>query len=442
MIAAASQPLKPTTQTVPSWGGRDSAGNKTYKLHKGQSDVMRAHARFKGAIAGTGGGKTALGPVWILERIQQHIKSGSTEPVLGLVVAPTYQIMARATAPTLVSTLMDTDLEGTYVESKNRYYLPRGLGVIWLLSADSPGSLEGGQFDWAWLDEGGQLKYDSWVAIQGRVGQKQSPVLVTTTPYGLNWLYKEFYKRWAAGDKDYYVRQWPSNSNPAYPTAEYERAKRTMSPQRAAMRYDGQFVKMAGLVYPTLEDCRVDHFDPPPGRLVGGIDWGWNNPFAAVGAALYVNEYGDDVLYVHYERYKRFTTLAEHARAIPRGHYWYADPAEPDSIASLRVAGHACRAADNSIITGIDAVSNRLYTRRLLISDRCKALFGESQLYSYPTKDDEPYGDRPIDDNNHALGALRYMVMGVDRRQIARSRGTAGRHQEQEQSDVRATATA
>ena len=426
------------------WGDIEDDGAKTFRLHAGQSDVMRATARFKAAIAGTGGGKTALGPVWMMEQIHRVMLERDTElfPIMGMVVAPTYQIMARATAPTLVEIFKGTDLEGRYVESKNRYYLPHGLGIIWLLSADRPTALEGGQFDFAWVDEGGQLSLDAWIAIQGRVGQKQAPVLITTTPYGMNFLYHKIYKPWLAGDKDYYVRQWPSNMNPAYSDEEYHRAKGSMSAQRAAMRYDGQFIKMMGLVYPDLDSCIVDPVDPPIGRLVGGVDFGWNNPFASLGGTLYIDDDGKDVLYIWYERYKRETGLGDHAAAMlpiasapaddpddpdqaPRTMMWYADPSRPDSISELRRGGLKVRKAKNDIMLGIDAVNARIYTQRLKVSRSCKALIAESEEYAFPEKDDETYGEKPVDEFNHALDALRYLVVGLDRRKLAKQKKEA-----------------
>jgi phage terminase large subunit len=411
---------------VVAWGeieGEGEAAAKVFRLHAGQRDVLMHPARFKGALAGTGGGKTVLGPIWLMREIKRCIDEGKVGKILMFVVAPTYPILARATAPTLVATFQDTDLEGRYVPSQNRYYLPHGLGVIWLLSADNPQGLEGGQADAIWVDEGGQLRYEAWLVLRSRTGQKQSPILITTTPYGTNWLYHVFYKNFLAGDPDYYVRQWSSITNPAYPKAEYDAAKASMSPQRAAMRYDGEFVRLAGLVYPELADCILEeHVDPAlysDGRRIGGIDWGWQNPFCALGATLFVNELGEDVLYVHYERYKRSTGLAEHAAALPAEHEWFADPSEPSSIHELRRAGIAVRKADNSIVVGVDAVSARICTRRLVISPRCKALIAEAEMYRYPERDDEPYGEKPIDENNHAMDALRYMVLGADKRKVA-----------------------
>lgn len=421
---------------IQKWGALNTAGEKVFPCHTAQSDILRSKARFTAAIAGTGGGKTAIGPVWIIQQIQRVIASRDTaqEPIIGMVVAPTYKVLQRATAPHLVNAFKGTDLEGRYIPSASQYTLPRGLGTIWVLSADNPDGLEGGQMDFVWLDEAGQMKFDAWVAIQGRTGQKMAPVLITTTPYGQNWLFHAFFKRWRAGDKDYYVRQWASYQNPAYPREEYDRAKKTLSPQRAAMRYDGEFVKRAGLVYPDLDRCLRNpaEVEIPGGQMWGGVDFGWNDPFAGLAGVKFIDPDGRDILYVWYERYKRFTSLGQHAQAMPPGVRWCADPSRPDSIAELQKAGHVVRGAYNDILVGVDAVNARIYSDRLWISTQCKALIAETTEYCYPEKDDETKGEKPIDEFNHACDALRYMVAGVDRLKVAES---GGHRREQEHDD-------
>ena len=97
-------------------------------------------------------------------------------------------------------------------------------------------------------------------------------------------------------------------------------------------------------------------------------------------------------------------------------------PDDSDSIAELRRAGVKVRGAKNDIMLGVDAVNARIYTRRLRISRECKAMIAESEEYRYPEEDDEVVGEKPVDEHNHALDALRYMVMGLDWRHVASQR--------------------
>lgn len=400
-------------------------GVKRYDLHKGQGDVVNSTARFTAAIAGTGGGKTAIGPIWCAKQITRILQSGrdlKLQPIVGFVVAPTYDVLARATAPTFCQVFADTPFEGEYVQSRRQYLLPNGWGVVWLLSADRPGGLEGGQIDFAWIDEGGQLKYEAWIAITGRLGVRQGPALITTTPYLRNWLFYKFVKPAEQGDKTYYVRQWSSVANPAYPKDEYERARRDMSPQRFAMRYDAEFVQMSGLVYHDIERCRHKFSAlPPQAQLYGGIDFGWNDPFVAINGAL---DPQTDILYVYRIRYKRETALERHALALCRQTEYYADPTRPDQIARLKVLGINVKANKvRDIQAGIDVVNTRIYSQKLLIHESLKPIWDEAAEYCYDKNEEsqESGGEKPIGGFDHALDALRYMIVNIDRRRALKA---------------------
>lgn len=429
---------------MPGWGDwidpNAPERGKYFPLHPGQVEILGANNRFIAAIAGTGGGKTVLGPIWCSKHIQRVQKTGKR--FLGMIVAPTYKVLARATVPTLIDTFRNTSLEGVYKEQKNLYDIPDKKvidvetgeetvipgGLIWCQGADNPGGLEGGQFDFIWADEGGQLKLMVWVAIQGRTGHKQSPILITTTPYTKNWLFSQFYKAHLNGDPNYKVVQFSSDMNPTYSSEEVERAKSAMSKEKFEMRYHGQFMTAEGLVYPGMSDACINFTKEEyhtllqqPGRFYGGIDFGWNDPFVAISGFLDAA----DVLWIWYERYKSRTPIEEHASAMPKlpNHtiVWYSDHA-PEFVNKLRKGGHTVKTAKKSIVAGVDAVNARIKTGRLkFIMNCCTATISEGELYSYPEDEDEIGGDKPDGKScdDHAMDALRYMVMGIDNKRAA-----------------------
>jgi hypothetical protein len=183
---------------------------------------------------------------------------------------------------------------------------------------------------------------------------------------------------------------------------------------------------MAGLVYPDLSAC-VHPFDlidmrreaderADEGGFYGGVDWGWNDPFAAVAGW-----WNGSKLYLWYERYKRMMTVEDHARFLPRHVQWFADPSRPDSIATCRKRGLNIRPNKvKSITDGLDAVNEWIYSERLVIHPTLVALLAEGDEYSYPQKDDEIEGDLPMDDFNHACDALRYLLANVTKRGLLR----------------------
>lgn len=417
----------PTLYSSATWGSKNEFGNKVYPVHEYQGYVLNSKSRFTAAIAGTGGGKTAVGALWSYNAIN-NVWNKFKKPSLGMIVAPTYKVLERATVPALLETFADTPLEGRYHKHLSYYETAYG-DKIWCQGADNPGGLEGGQFDWVWGDEAGQFHLTVWDALQGRTGAKRSPILFTTTPYAFNWLFNDFYQRWKSGDQDYNVVQWNSIENPTYSREEYERAKRTLTPDKFKMRYQGRFERLEGMVYPNINkiitDVTIEEILSKEGRIVGGMDFGWNDPYCAVLGLL---EDSTDILWVFYERYLPETTIESHADALPkfldRRPVWFCDH-QPEYILKMRRGGHVCRPANKAIIPGIDAVNARINTGRLLVSSqvtnkRSPAFLVEGMQYYYKNKDGTFIGDKPDPEcEDHACDAYRYMVAGCDIKKAA-----------------------
>ena len=382
---------------------------KRIELHDGQTAIMQADARFLALIAGGGGGKSFCGPYWLAGEIAK-----SPQGTFG-VGAPTYKILNRVTAPELVRAYNGTTLEGEYKASLGEYHLPTG-GIIYLTSTDIPDHMEGGQYDAWWLDEAGQMKRWVWMVVQARLGMKQGRLLMTTTPYSLNWLYSEIYLRAKEGDPDYFVSQFASISNPYYPQEEFERAKKTMDERTFALRYKGEFRKMAGLVYPDIDSwvCQLSEIEavlakarefPESVRWVGGIDWGYSNPFVALSAV----EDSDGILWVYNERCLAQTLLADHARYLDKQTVYHADPSGRQMIEEMISLDIIVEPGLNDVQMGIERVITRGKQGRLKISPQCKYLLSEAETYRY-----KEGTDKPVKEKNHCVDGLRYMVMGLD----------------------------
>ncbi len=406
---------------------------KYMPLHDYQRKMLHSDKRFNAAVAGTGGGKTVCGAVWCIRQIERAIKQYGK--CLGFIVAPTYKVLERATVPCFIDAVKGTVLEGRHLPSKSYYELPNNWGRIWTQGADNEGGLEGGQFDFVWGDEGGQFRKKVFDAIIGRTGAKEAPILITTTPYGLGALF-EWYKKWQSGDTDYNIITFASIANPAYPKTEFERAKRSMTPEKFRERYLGEFLRMEGLVYPKLQDSLITATTDEiltllslSGKSVGGIDYGWNDPFCALAGKVPSvsssdGKFIEGTLYIWYERYMSEIPLEEHAEALPKvpgqSILWFCDH-EPENTMKLKKGGFRVKKAKKAILPGIDVVNTRFYSKTIkIIKNRCPLLEAEGEMYVYePNRDDEIIGDKPIDKDNHAMDALRYLVMGLDWKEAA-----------------------
>ena len=99
---------------------------------------------------------------------------------------------------------------------------------------------------------------------------------------------------------------------------------------------------------------------------------------------------------------------------------WYADPSGATERCELRCAGFTGRAGSNALRPGIAAVSARVENGTLrVLEGRCPNLLYEASLYRYSDALGERQAEVPVDEHNHALAALRYLVSKLDERHMA-----------------------
>lgn len=268
------------------------------------------------------------------------------------------------------------------------------------------------------LDEAARVPDDLYRSVRPMLAVSQGKLVALSTPFGRRgW----FYREWIS-DGPWRRFQVTWRDCPRITPAFIDEERRALGDLWVAQEYETEFTALEGLVYPAFTSALVDAVPVLSGRRVGGIDFGWRNPFAAVWGVLD----RDDVLWITGERYRTSTPPEEHAAALKAlgSVEWWADPSGADDIDGLRRAGLCVRAANNAIRMGIAAVSGRIQSGRLRVLRRaCPELEREAGLYRYPTEAERHRdGEAPVDEHNHALGALRYLVAGIDAGYLARAR--------------------
>jgi hypothetical protein len=269
------------------------------------------------------------------------------------------------------------------------------------------------------IDEAAQVSDDFYRTVRPLRAVSRGRLICLSTPFGKRGF---FYREWQDdGDAWQRVRITAADCPRIRPEF-LEQERRSMGHSWVNQEYFCSFESLQGLVYPDFEQaCAVDAVPPLAGKRLGGLDFGFRNPFAALWGYLDA----DDVLWIMHERYLRETPLHEHVRVLPKEVTWYADPAGRQEIEALRYAGLVVRRGVNEIRAGIAAVTARLRTQRLkVLRSAVPNLLAEAQLYRYGTSRDDPAAsEEPVDEHNHALAALRYLIASIDRSFIARYRG-------------------
>lgn len=233
------------------------------------------------------------------------------------------------------------------------------------------------------------------------------------------------------GDSDYKYFHFTSYDNPFMDPEEIKKAQRELTEDRFAQEYMADFRKMEGLVY--KEFSRDKHlirgrFDPKDfyiKRKLVGVDFGTRNP----AAVLTIYETEDGQYIVGDEWYKREQTdaqTADYAAAL-EGNEYYPDPASASGVLELerkKVNVREVLKNTDSIRHGITVVRELFKSNRLYIHESCINLIAELETYRYPeSKPGKEDDEKPVKENDHALDALRYVLMMVEAR-----KGKGGTH--------------
>ena len=266
------------------------------------------------------------------------------------------------------------------------------------------------------IDEAAQVPDDIYRTVRPMLAVSKGRLICLSTPFGKRGF---FWQSWARGGADWARIEVPATQVPRIAAEFLEAERRGLGESWFRQEYLCSFEALEGLVYPTFPRCVVAAL--PRGasgseRWFGGIDFGFRNPFAAVWG--YLNH--DGVLLLTGEHYSRGKPLSYHAQKLPRHVTWYCDPAGATERVELRLAGFTIRKGNNALRPGIAAVNARIESGMLLVQeDACPNLIAEAALYRYSDDPAERHAEVPLDEHNHALAALRYLIAMIDARRMA-----------------------
>jgi phage terminase large subunit-like protein len=383
----------------------------TIKLIPGQANLLKDfHSTVLAAIAGTGGGKTSFGLIWLHSRMEAFPGYG------WLVAEPTYQMLAKillnSPDPNRLDIIKYFEQAGHHPDySAGEKILKTDFGLVYLASADNPDTMQGAAVRGSWLDEGGMMSLQAHEAAFQRRSMMAGQELITTTPYNMGWLKTEIADK--AGDL-IHVEKWASADRPGFPLEEVEKARRLLNPSIFKMRYEAAFERPEGLVYTDFD--RVKHVVSVKKdwrRVVAGLDWG----FVAPGCILVIAEDNDKRHYIIHEEYHtgitvdQWAVIAGHLKEEFKIERFYCDPSEPNNIAMFKKVLLPAVAADNAVLPGINKVIEGWRAGMLFILEGAAPhLIDELESYHW---NDKAIKDSPVKENDHAADTLRYGIAGI-----------------------------
>jgi PBSX family phage terminase large subunit len=387
-------------------------------LTEKQAEFVFAEANHAAFIGGIGSGKSFAGAERALRAAYGRVGEGViTTPNLGVITAPTYPMLEDATLRVF------NEIAEPYIASFNiskmRMTMKNGSEILFR-STEKPDRLRGPSISWWFGDEAAM--YDAKVrrVMLGRLRQfgQAGYEWLATTPRGRNWLYSAFVTN---AKENYLLVRSSSAENTFLDRSIIEMWESEYTGDFAAQELGGEFVAFEGLIYAMFDRSRHVTTRTPGAfaNVVAGVDWGFANP----GVIVVVGIDGEGVGQVVAERYQRQTrieewvTVAQQMRAEWGIKTMYCDPASPDNIKKFVEGGLPAQAADNTVLTGIQAVQNRFATGRLLVASSCANVINEAEQYAW-MENKAGVRDQPVKANDHAMDALRYAIMGIDHKRL------------------------
>lgn len=311
----------------------------------------------------------------------------------------------------------ESPLEITYKPTGQKIYF-RGLDDPLKVTSIT---VDKGVLCWVWIEESYELTSESSFdtlneSIRGEVPKELfKQCTLTFNPWNeKHWLKKKFFD---VKDKDILAKTTNYMCNEFLDESDrkmFERMKIT-NPRRYRVAGLGEWGIVDGLVYENFEEKAFDIrkvLQMNGIESAFGLDFGYtNDPSAFV--CLLVDTIRKEI-YVFDEMYKKAMTNEMIYKEIVRMGYSkekiIADSAEPKSIAQLRGLGllhiHGAKKGKDSILNGIQLIKDY----KIIIHPRCVNFITEITNYTWDKDKFDNQINKPIDDFNHLLDAMRYAM--------------------------------
>lgn len=341
-----------------------------------------------------------------------------------LITAPTYKILQQSTLPAFLKIMTGF---GEY-SKQDAVFRVHGGGTGYFRTATDPDSIVGiTNVRHAWGDEAGLYSLYFWENLQARAAFREAPIDLTTSPYTLNWLFKEIIRpkqKDPNARPDTLLIQAASWENPYMPASVIDRARITMDPRRFNAMFGGHWERMAGLVYDCFDETenQCEPLSLPSGtRYYAGIDFGFADPFVLKVRAVCPDgrHYGVDEFYKTGLTISDMVLVAKRLHAIYNFTMCYCDPSQPGSIEEFNRNGVPAVGAVNDIRLGIDRHYEMLKTRQLkYFKGKNPYTMDELDTYHYPSPEDLAPDQnakeiKPVGQNDHTMDAERYLSISL-----------------------------
>lgn len=316
----------------------------------------------------------------------------------------------RATAlRDVIEVLHKSGLYPLVHHNKTENIIKYGSNILEFFSLDNEQKVRGRKRSHLWLNEANECTFDEWQQLIFRTSGR---AYLDFNPDDINcWINTELEQTRAVlqGDVDVIVSTYRDNTFLDHTTITEIEYLRQSDPEYWKIFGMGEYGRINGLVF---EKYSVVPQIPTDAKLIGyGLDFGFSNdPTALIEVRM-----SSGNLYVHEHVYETGLTnndIISRLKTLPLQRFdeIIADAAEPKSIEEIYRAGYNIKPAQkgpDSVNLSIDLL--RRYP--LCVTASSLNVIKELRSYKWQTDKNGNTLNKPVDYYNHALDALRYVVL-------------------------------
>ena len=275
-----------------------------------------------------------------------------------------------------------------------------------------------------WCEEATELTLDdfSQLNLRLRALNPNLQIFLSFNPVSkANWCYKYFFER---ETKAFVLHTTYKDNNflPKDYRKEIEDYKNT-NPAYYKIYCLGEFATLDKLIFPIIHKQIINQDNIKHLKFFCGLDFGFTNDPTAIIWGRYDKE--NKIVYIIGEYFKKGLTNDEIYKTIDslglRKEIIIADCAEQKSIEEIRRLGitriKPCKKFNDSVNFGLQW----LMTRKIVIDERLTGIIEEFENYTWQKdKITNEYINKPIDNFNHGIDALRYGLEDIMQNKTAR----------------------
>lgn len=407
--------------------------NVPEKIGKGYKTFWNFKGRYRVVKGGRASKKSTTNAQWIIYKMMQYPLANT------LVIRRVFNTHKDSTWTQLKWATNNLGVSHLWKFSKSPLeatYLPTGQKILFR-GLDDPMSItsitvEIGYLCWCWFEEAFQIMdEDSFNKVDMSIRGELPPgyfkqITLTFNPWSeKHWLKKRFFD---VEDEDILALTTNYKCNEFLGEDDrriFAKMKKN-NPRRYNIEGLGDWGIAEGLVYENFEELEFDYKEISKQEGVNayfGLDFGYTNDPTAFICILVNQE--QNLLYIFDEHYQKAMSNSDIASMIKYKGYAketiIADSAEPKSIDDIKKQGirriKAALKGKDSILNGIANIQDY----KIYVHPKCENTLIELNNYVWDNKDGVVL-NKPIDDYNHLMDALRYAMESTKMKKKLRSK--------------------